>query len=221
MAMIRINLLPIEARKADSTPLPRLLVTLGGTAMIGVLFFCILWVYLAAVPGQKSLKRTKETLLHQQQEVALKADQIEQRIHEYRSRAAAVKEIDGTRTLWAPQVDWLCELIPEDIWLTNLTVKEPALRSNKASESGPTVTLKAFCSSTDEARVASFLKTVQLHPLFARYYQSAEWTTVTKSETKTGEILGFSVSLIMKPLQPPGASKSKTAAPKASEASGA
>lgn len=216
MAMIRINLLPLEARRAESTPLPRLLVTLAGTALLAMMFFTALWLFLAAIPAQNNLKTTKETLLRQQQQLARQADQIEAKIKHYERRASAVKALNTARIQWAEQLDWICDQVPEDVWLSTVTVRAPANRSGRASESGPIIVMKAFCSGTDEARVANFLKTIQAHSQFARFYQSADWSTITRSETKTGEILGFTVSLVMKPVgapSPTAGSKVSASAP--------
>jgi len=216
MTMIHINLLPVEARRAESTPLPRLLVTLAGTALTGMLFFSLLWLFLAAVPGQWSLKNAKEKLLRQQQALARQADALEAKLRAYRRRADQVKLIRTQRTLWAPQIDWFCDQVPEDVWLSGLTVKPPKKRTSKSKAKlageGPTVTIKAFCSGNDEARVASFLKAIQSHPNFQKYYLSPpQWTTITKTEEKTGgEVQGFTVMLVMKPRQMPATAKTKT-----------
>jgi len=210
MPIIRINLLPKEARKAENTPLPRLLVTLGGTAIIAVMFFSVLWLFAAGIPSQKRLKTTKEQTLAQQKVLAKKADKLQAEVDKIHQRVAAITYLHAGRVLWAPQLDWICSIVPEDIWLTSLDVKKPkAARKKGGVASGPVVTLKAFCTSTDEKRIASFFKKIKEHPNFLSNYQSAEWTTVTKSSSDEGDVLGFSISLGMKPRMVPAADSGK------------
>jgi Tfp pilus assembly protein PilN len=215
MPFIRINLLPPEARQAESTPLPRFLVTAGGAALGASLFFCILWVFLVGVPGQNRLKETKQDLLSQQRAVARQADILQARIDDLKRRATTVEMINRSRVLWAPQLDWLCDLLPEDIWLTTLSVTEPrTVSANKGPALGPVVTLKVYCSSTDETRVANLLKSIQTHPKFTKDYLTAEWTTITKDDTKGGEVLTFALKLVMKPPVVPEPDKKKASAAK-------
>ncbi len=119
--MIRINLLPAELQRAASTPPTVFYSVLGGVAAVALGAIGIIWLWIAQ--GTMEAKaETQTALVSVLEERAQEVDRIQSDIDYYRQRENSIIQIKTRRILWAPKLDQMLELIPEDIWIMSLSV---------------------------------------------------------------------------------------------------
>ncbi|MAW77273.1 MAG: hypothetical protein CMJ95_07810 [Planctomycetes bacterium] len=119
--MIRINLLPAELQRAASTPRTVFYSVLGGVAAVALGAIGIMWLWIAQ--GTMEAKaETQTALVSVLEERAHEVDRIQSDIDYYRQREESIIQIKTRRILWAPKLDQMLMLIPEDIWITSLLV---------------------------------------------------------------------------------------------------
>ncbi|MBI3272771.1 MAG: hypothetical protein HYZ53_27540 [Planctomycetes bacterium] len=131
--MIRINLLPIEKRRLEKTPLPRLISIFVGVGLsFGLLVTDVIF--------HQRLGIAREQLMNLQKERDFKNDQvkeyndIKQKKEEASARKRTIDQIRGTRQfLWSLEIDKLCDVVNDSplVWLTSL----------KCGDGNPPVTL--------------------------------------------------------------------------------
>ena len=119
--MIRINLLPAELQRAASTPRTVFYSVLSGVAAVALGAIGIMWLWIAQ--GTMEAKaETQTALVSVLEERAHEVDRIQSDIDYYRQREESIIQIKTRRILWAPKLDQMLMLIPEDIWITSLLV---------------------------------------------------------------------------------------------------
>ena len=161
--MTRINLLPVEWRKKQMTPLATLLPALAIlTLIVGASFFWG-WLHFAELAKLESerdeLSTTKNTLQGQLRYVqSLKGEQ-----QEYRKREETIQLIRASRVPWTRKLDELWDVVVDDdngrrflVQLDELSVKPPrnaavARRGRKKNPVGDTVVFKGVCFSSEDA----------------------------------------------------------------------
>lgn len=125
--MIEVNLLPVELRPVDKTPLPRLLAILGGVALAGVQIVLLLVFFTRLIPNEKDkIRRLKHVVQEVQQDVE-DVDKIEQEIQRIEKHKQAIQELMSKRFVWWELFDRLCDprVIPERVWLGRLEFEPP------------------------------------------------------------------------------------------------
>ncbi|MGE4618734.1 MAG: hypothetical protein AAEJ04_02880 [Planctomycetota bacterium] len=119
--MIKINLLPTELQRAANTPRTVFYSVLSGVAAVAMGAIGIVWLWIS----QGTLEATAETqtaLVSVLEERAQEVDRIQSDIDYYRQREESIIQIKTSRILWAPKLDQMLALIPDDIWITSLSV---------------------------------------------------------------------------------------------------
>lgn len=119
--MIRINLLPAELQKAASTPPTVFYSVLSGVAAVALGAIGIVWLWIAQ-GAMEAKAETQTALVSVLEERAHEVDRIQSDIDYYRQRENSIIKIKTRRILWAPKLDQMLELIPEDIWILSMNV---------------------------------------------------------------------------------------------------
>lgn len=124
--MIEINLLPEDRRPAKGTPLPRLLVILGG-----VIGFCleivVLGMFALRFRGKQGdlqgLKFEREGI----RKLAEQVDVLQAEISWINERGGSAKMLLKDRREWAPILYRLSdpEILPPAIWFRKVSIKQP------------------------------------------------------------------------------------------------
>ncbi len=123
--MIRINLLPIEKRRAERTPLPRFMLILACTGMGMILVMYILFLAVIKIPGKREDKRSLEAQLQQLSRASRDHQKLMVRITQLTSRLNQAKQVterplefwramdaiwevtDANRRIWLDSVQFL------------------------------------------------------------------------------------------------------------------
>lgn len=137
--MIAINLIPAELRKTDSTPLPRRLTIFGAVAGNAVGLVVALTYFFGTIPSLQTEKQSLQSQIYQ----ATTINKVQQRYNELNSqkrdfeqRRNTIESIQKARVLWALKLDQLWDLIPADMWLTDIELENPAATPKNRGQQG-------------------------------------------------------------------------------------
>jgi len=156
--MIEIDLLPEEYRRPEMTPLPRRLVIFIGAALVSICLFVLIWLHFILLPG---LRNQRDNLIDYEKERAEKAQQYEElqaEINQFNQRKQTIEQIWQARTLWAPKLDQLCDLVPPYIWLFQLSLQEPHMAEKDV---GGKLILDCRSQGPDANHFAEFMRILQ------------------------------------------------------------
>jgi Tfp pilus assembly protein PilN len=124
--MIEINLLPVEMRQSEGTPLPRLMSILGGAlaATLGVVL--VANYYIVDLPRTRqnirNMEETKKKKLAEKDEV----DKLEAEINKIKTKVSALKNLERSRVRWVRLLDAFSKSIPDGVVVRNLRVDPDA-----------------------------------------------------------------------------------------------
>ena len=159
--MIKINLLPAELQRAASTPRTVFYSVLGGVAAVALGAIGIFWLWIAQ--GSMEAEAQARTVhVADLEQSAGEVDRIQSDIAFYRQREDSIIKIKTRRILWAPKLDQLISLVPDEVWVTSLIVNvldegeyrwEPSTR-----QSGGRVTLDCVALGDDPQVFTTFRK---------------------------------------------------------------
>ncbi|MBI5367887.1 MAG: hypothetical protein HZA54_12680 [Planctomycetes bacterium] len=120
--MIRVNLLPIEKRHPERTPLPRLISIFVGVGVSFGLLVANALFYLKVAEAETRLASLQADRDGRREQVK-EYDQVKAKREEADKRKRAIESIRGSRTfLWSFEIDKLCDVINDcpTVWLTSL-----------------------------------------------------------------------------------------------------
>ncbi|MCK5579578.1 MAG: hypothetical protein KAI63_08650 [Planctomycetes bacterium] len=165
--MIQINLLPIERRRKEKTPLPRFLILIAG--VIACLLLGVWNIHGCSQLKQAEKQRTEKTQERDQLKVAVAPYQkLQAEEAGMKARKKSIDSVLKTRTfLWWQAVDCLWEVICEynTIWLTSFEAKGElkGLRREKSQPLEASITFKAFSAGQTVDKVSDFRTRLKTH----------------------------------------------------------
>lgn len=143
-AMIEINMLPMERRQKEQTPLPVYLSLVGGVALLSTFLF--LWLYQGIRVGQlrEEQERVRARLTEINQNFAA-AEDLEHQIQENQNRLETILDIHEGKIFWYQKLGWLAGLMPAQVWLESLQFSESSRATGPRTAAGPQLTME--CAS--------------------------------------------------------------------------
>jgi len=215
--MIRINLLPVEKRKRERTPLPRFgLILLDAGVLTAVVFLCLLhliWI--------NDLQTEIKNLQTRRDSLAGAVKDHKDLTGEIAKLTATLKDIENTtgrKVEWWRAMDALWEVIHFNprIWITDLqTIDDKAAasaaksyNSEFAGTPGYGVTMKCHCAGKDVTSLTKFRMDLKRNADVKKYFSEINWDAqwnVTREEAFVeGWSMSFDIKLIGR-FEPPGA----------------
>jgi len=170
--MIAINLIPVELRKVDATPLPRRLTIFGAVALNAVGLVVALTYYFGTIPSLQAKKDAAQSQVYQ----ASTINKVEQRYNElivqkrdFEQRRKTIEDIQKARVLWAVKLDQLWDLIPPEMWLNDVRLEDPPKqpksgRGPQAGDTGPKgqiLVLEGYTAGPDVSKVSEFIRALE------------------------------------------------------------
>ncbi len=167
--MIAINLIPAELRKVDATPLPRRLTIFGGVALNGLALVVALTYFLVQIPTLQSQKESIQSQIYQ----AATINDVEKRYNalisqkkDFEQRRDTIEQIEKARMIWAKKLDQLWDLVPPDMWLSDLRLEEPPKRKSKRGQPeekprGHILIIEGYTAGPDVAKVSAFIRALE------------------------------------------------------------
>ncbi len=214
--MIRINLLPVEKRKAERTPLPRFgLVVLDVAVLTAIAFYCVFLFFRISQVEQQiaELQAERERLepeVKQHQALTTKKGALE----------AAHREIGETtnrKVEWWRAMDAVWEVIHNNprVWITDLQTVDGNGAAGAAKSYNPEfadtppygVFLRCYCGGRDVAQFTKFRKDLKRNADVKKYFKEinwdAQWTLQSEPEYVEQYSMSFDIRLIGKAQPPP------------------
>jgi Tfp pilus assembly protein PilN len=167
--MIAINLIPVELRKIDATPLPRRLTIFGAVALNAVALVVALTYFLANIPALQSKKENTKNQVYQ----ATTINKVEQRHNvlitqkrDFEQRRNTIEQIEKARVIWARKLDQLWDLVPEDMWLSDIRLEEPPKSKSRRGQpeeapKGHTFVIEGYTAGPDVTKVSAFIQALE------------------------------------------------------------
>lgn len=206
--MIRINLLPLEKRKPERTPLPRFVLIMAGAALATGIVLYLVTVYLDINSTQAEIDQTLTEL------ATLKPDEAEYaRVEaEKTAREKMIKDLEQMEmersVPWADIVDSLWDVVHQNprIWLEDFKTLDQRSADTEIKKANPRggmtalfgIAFKCGAAGSDVTTMAKFRKDLQTHPVLSQYFNAINTLPELspKSEQNSGKIsLSFNVTL--------------------------
>ncbi|MFH1023576.1 MAG: hypothetical protein V1809_09330 [Planctomycetota bacterium] len=198
--MIRINLLPVELRHVERTPLPVFI-----SLVAGVILSCVATVAFAVGVVKLGDKRNElesvKRELENQKLIAAKVDELERKMRQSVQWRSTFQEIKGRRIEWAPHFDEICDICPGHTWLTGIKINREVVDAKGKLTQAGTVVLNCYSLDPREEVLADLMRRIQNHPKFFRDFASIddpEWERVYQKEIREWA-LKFNLNLTLTP----------------------
>ncbi len=214
--MISVNLIPAELRSIGATPLPRRLIIYAGVAVNCVMLVVGLTYFLSTIPGLEANKHALDREIYQAEvigKVRQEYNTLVQQKRDFQNRKATIDEISGTRIIWAKQLDQLWDMIPPEMWLTNLYLDQPKKRARTGEPSGPKLIIEGYTAGPEVSKVSDFIRALERdmpdREDFFEVFESIKLVELYLDEEKfqeyeEGVATKFVLELALKPLQSEG-----------------
>lgn len=150
--MTRLNLMPVELRRKESTPLKILLPAIA-MILVGVLLgFAWAWLHFGELSNTRfALAELENTVASKQPQVKYAAA-LKSEAADFDARTQTIREIANSRIRWTPKLDQLFDVVcgageppPWLVMFENLEVKTGASSPGLKGAAGDTMTVKGRC----------------------------------------------------------------------------
>lgn len=194
--MIAVNLIPLELRKIDATPLPRRLTIFGGVALNAVALVVALTYFFANIPALQSKKQNIQSQIYQANTIK----KVEQRYtalttqkKDFEQRRTTIDQIEKARVMWAKKLDQLWDLVPPDMWLSDIRLEEPpkSVKGRGQPEEGPKghiLVIEGYTAGPDVTKVSAFIRALEKKstqgPCFFEDFERVELVQLDLEEEK-------------------------------------
>ena len=137
--MIRVNLLPLEYRKVERTPVMRFVAIILGVVISASAIAAFLYVHFGMLVKVVSEHEKLEQTYYTKKSAADRSIALQREANEYRKRRQTIEQAGSGRILWSRKIDQLADVIHNKgdskrhlVWLTALRT----LGGNKESPGG-------------------------------------------------------------------------------------
>jgi type IV pilus assembly protein PilN len=202
--MIRINLLPVKALKAEVGRRRDLI--LGGVAL-GFTVLILLGLYLYQVYRLSSLNTELATLRNEIQDLNVKVKQVgelQNKVKEFKSKNKIIEDLEKKKIGPVRVMEALLAAAPPSLWLTEF------------KDTGGNLVING--QAIDNQTVADFLKALAA----SAYFKDVELVETTQGGPATGPYKKFSIKSVVsyQPVPKSDAAKGSLAAPSKEEKKG-
>jgi Tfp pilus assembly protein PilN len=207
--MIRVNLLPEEYRKVESTSLSLFLLFLIGVIVVALAF--VVWVTLQFQGGALSeeLESHRARLARITAEASV-VEKLEAELAQYDMRLTTVMAIRAGRIYWSKKLDRLVADTPGNIWFVSVRMRQAESIRVAPGAAGPPgadggfLELNCFQKTNDYKILARYRDTLMEDRIFYADFNkirppefvTARWPSAVEEDQVT---LKFTVVLYLKP----------------------
>lgn len=215
--MIRVNLLPQEYRKAESTPLKQFFATVGAVIVVALAVVGFALVRFGKLqPREQDLKNIQEEVESQGSKVK-ESKELAAWLAEYKTQYEKIDKVAMTRVLWSRKVDELWEVVVNpvptnkyDVWLRGLSG-----RVSDAAKSGGEVQFSGASAGPQVYRLSDFHESVTSSDFF-KDFQSITYPAGTRevlpgTDREPKEGWTFQMSLLLRNLKDLNDARTKAA----------
>ena len=204
--MIKVNLLPQEYRKAESTPLKQLFSVIAAAVVVTVAALSWAWVHFGThAATQQALEQVTADVAQQQPRLKQVAD-LRSWVKEYKDQYERIDQVAKGRLVFSRKLDELWEVVVNavpagryEVWLLGLTC---TLQPTK--QSGGSVQFAASSAGPKFTRVADFHEDLLKSEFCADFadvtYPYGQRVPLPGKDREPKEGWTFSLTFNMKPL---------------------
>jgi Tfp pilus assembly protein PilN len=166
--MIRVNLLPQELRRAESTPLKQFFATMGAVVVVALSVVSWLFVHLGKLgPREQDLRTIEEEVKTQAAKVA-ESKNLAGWLQDYKTQYEKIDKVASTRVLWSRKIDECWEVVVNpnpagkyDVWLKSLAGKV-----SDSAKTGGEVTFSGASAGPQVYKLSDFHEAVTSSDFF-------------------------------------------------------
>jgi len=215
--MIRVNLLPQEYRKAESTPLKQFFATMGAVVVVALSVVGWLFIHLGKLgPKEQDLKTIEDDVKTQQAKVKDSKD-LASWLQDYKTQYEKIDKVAMTRVLWSRKIDEVWEVVVNpnpankyDVWLKGLSGK-----ANDQPKSGGEVVFSGASAGAQVYRLSDFHESVTTSDFYKDFqaitYPSGTRELIGPADREPKEGWTFALTLQLRPLKELNEARTKAA----------
>ena len=186
--MIKINLLPLDKRKTERTPLKGAGLMIADAAVLGVVVILIVIHVIQIGNLNTEIVETKKVVASLQEDVK-KHDMLKAKAEELTRQLTDLEKVTGTRPFfWSEVIDGLWDVVAKHkrVWLDDIQQADGKMMEQKlkALDANTPVTnakhgilLKCHVGGLDVRAMTNFRRELREHPTLSRYFPVVNFDT--------------------------------------------
>ncbi len=225
--MIKINLLPVEKRKTERTPLPRMLLIMGTAAVAAIAVLANVVVYLQIVGIENSIKERQDTLERLKPKVA-EHDRLQARVAQLKAKVSEIESLVKREVEYWRAVNALWDVIQESpkVWIDDLRILDSTAASGEMKRIDPDakdgspygVSMRCHVAGDEVIEMTAFRERLKTNPFLKEFLSTVnfnvDWRVDPEKDFAEENSISFQVS-ILGPMVPPTKVKAGAGAAKA------
>jgi len=161
--VIHVNLLPVEYRKAESTPVGRFLAIVVGAVLVTSALVGYGYVHYSSLKGVREVRASVEAEHANKVAQAQIAKALKTEIAAYRARRTTIQNVAKARILQSRKLDEFLDVVHAGndrtqyyVWLGKLSVKPGRAKRRGQAQSGGSWSFGGWAETTEFSRVTNF-----------------------------------------------------------------
>jgi hypothetical protein len=209
--MIKINLLPLDKRKTERTPLKGAGLMIADALVIGVFVVLIIISLLQISVVRSNIEEQKKTL-DSLQEAVREHDKLKADVSQLERDLGDLEKVTGTRPFeWSVIFDALWDVIHKHkrVWVDSMELADGKQMENKFKQMDPKanvanfkygIVLRCHVGGLDLKSMTAFRRDLREHPTLARYFPSmnfdVQYSTMEQKDFTEKWSIDFEVFLV-------------------------
>ena len=209
--MIRINLLPPEYRKTESTPIARFLSIVIGAIMVTSGLVTYGYIHYSELNGIREVRASVEAEFANKSAQAKISQSLQNEINAFETRRRAIQQVASNRILQSRKLDEFLDVIHNGgdrtayyVWLRNLSVS-PARAARRRGQvtTGGAWAFSGFAETTEFSRVTNLRDAIRKDEFYEDFgaislpnFKAMSWDDGLEPSTAGS----FNYTMTLKPL---------------------
>jgi len=208
--VIHVNLLPVEYRKTESTPVGRFLAIVVGAVLVTSTLVAYGYVHYSELKGIREVRASVEAEFANKQAQAQMAQALKNEIAAYQTRRKAIQKIASARILQSRKLDEFLDIVHNGndptqyfVWLSKLDVKPGRAKRRGKAQAGGSWAFSGWAETTEFSRVTNFRDTLRKDAFFDDFASISQpnFKAVTWDDgLEPSEAGSFNYGMTLKPL---------------------
>jgi Tfp pilus assembly protein PilN len=213
--MIKINLLPLEKRKAERTPLPRFMLILGAAITAAAAVLVNIIVYLQIMGVEREIRDNTETLERLAPRVQ-EHDNLQAQVAALKAKVDQIDSLSKREVHFWRAVSALWDVIQANpkVWIDSLRVLAASEATSELKRFDPTsnegspyaISLRCHVAGSEVSEMTKFREALKENPFLKEYLTrinfNVDWKLDSEKDYAETHSIAFDVSLLG-PMEPP------------------
>ena len=208
--MIHVNLLPVEYRKTEATPVGRFLAIVVGAVLVTSTLVAYGYVHYSELKGIREVRASVEAEYANKKAQAQMAKALQNEIVAYQTRRKAIQKIASARILQSRKLDEFLDIVHNGndrtqyfVWLNKLAVKPGRAQRRGQAKSGGSWAFSGWAETKEFSRVTNFRDALRKDAFFDDFasisqpnFKAVSWD----DGLEPSEAGSFNYGMTLKPL---------------------